>query len=523
MKQAIHLFKKDLRRFRPMIVILLIFLALHVWLLWRDPLALSLSGFVNHSGESRLVVQDNSQIHAILYLMLTVILYLMLMVMTVLLIHEDPPAGKPFWQTRPISIKSLLASKCGFLFLFGVVAPVIANFVVLFHYGLQPQLIVASLIDVLSLLMGLLSVFFAIAVVAPDPSSFVMAVLVWIVLFILGGYRSAPEPLSLQTYLSCWQAIAVSFVVIVHQYLTRRRALSAMIFIAGMLLISGTDWDRYIVKTYRAWVTARDPEINNLRLAFLDKIDSKTAVIIDSSLKNTPGKRNLIMGLEFSNIPPDSAAELLQLKGMIIYKNGAKIPLVCIGTGFNDETLGSRIALRPNCQVDETVFEKSGNLAGDFSGEAIFKLIHYTTVGRLPLKQGSYYQKGSQFLSVYRASYSSNSIHIVLMSRSLVSSRLNLWAPITTLEGNPYPELAEGSSFTGSRMLLFGGPIIENSGKSWGTYPAPNPSAFDVERISRMGILIRNKTETGPFVRKFEAKNIHLADYTPEALINPNF
>jgi hypothetical protein len=521
MKQAIHLFKKDFRRLRPMIIVLLIFLALQVWLIWKDPLALHSSGF-NFSGESGpVVVQDYSSIYALLEFILTIFLYVILMKMTEQLIHEDPPAGKPFWRTRPISKRSLLASKCGFLFLFGVVAPVIADFMVLFHYGLEPRDIIPSLVDIFSIQVSLLAVFFAVAVLTLKPFPFVTAVLTLIIFLILVG-RSAPEPLPLQIYLACWMSIALSFIVIVHQYWTRRRLLSTVIFIAGILLVTGTNLDRYIAKTYTAWATARNPEIDNLKLAF-NNIDGNSAKVqIESSPQNTSG---IIMGLDIPNLPPSSAAELLQLKGILRYPGGARIPIHCTGTAFPDEISEPGILLRPNCQVDEKMLERYGNTPGDFSGEAIFRLVRYTTEGRLPLKQGSCYKNGSKFLSVYQASLGSKSVNMTLMVRSLVSSRLNLRAPITTLEGNTYtnlkgttyPKLVGNKSFMGSQMLLFGGPVIEHSGDSWQTYPYDESSAFDPERISHMDILIRNKTATGPFVREFEAKNIRLEDYTQAA------
>jgi hypothetical protein len=505
MKQAIHLFKKDFRRLWPMIAGLLIFLALQIWLLWKDRWAESAASMSGSLGTTTLS-----------YFM-TLVLYLMLMVMTVLLIQEDPPVGKPFWLARPIYKKSLLAAKCSFILLFGVVVPLAANFIILFHYGLEPQRILSCLIDSLSVHLALVFIFFAIAVLTPVLSNFFMAVLIWLVLFILSGNRSALEPFSSQVYVSTWLGFVLCFIVILYQYMMRRRALAVTIFIAGMMLIAGTDLDWHIAKTYRALIGAHDPEVDNLRLAFQNKVNSNVDMVFNSALpKNSPGKRDIIMGLDISNIQPSSSVVLLRLKGMLLYDDGARIPLDCAGAGFASEIWESEIIYYPKyCQVNETVFNKYGTMAGDFSGEAVFKLIHYTTDGRLPLKQGSLYRNGSQFLSVsHQASSYHNTIPIILRGRSLASSRGNLWAPITTLETDSPPGLLLAPRLKANRsLIIFGGPVLEYSEKECET---SGFSKVDSEMLSHMEILIRSRRETGPFVRKFEEKNVRLADYTKE-------
>jgi hypothetical protein len=509
MKQAIHIFKKDLRHFRPMVIILLIFLALHVWLLWKDPVIGS-------------AVSESDSMGTVLFnIMLSGILYLMLMVMMALLIYEDPPTGKPFWRTRPIFKKSMLVSKCAFVFLFGAVIPLAANFFILLHLGLEPQRIISCLVDSLSVHLSLLFALFAIAVLTPNLPYFFMAATIGLALSMLSSYRSAVVPFPSQVSVSCWLMIALSLSAIIHQYLIRRRALSAAIFVAGMLLIFGTDLDWYIAKNYRAIVSAHDPEIQNLKLAFQNKINSDDDTDHYFSLPvHTPGNRNLIFELDISNSPLSSSIELIRLKGMLIYEDGTKIPLNCAGTAFASEARESE-NLRPKfIHVTESVFGKYGAMSGTFTGEAVFKLVHYTTVGRLPLKQGSFFRRGSQYLSLdHKDSVDAETVPLILKGRSLVSSQEKIWAPITTLEKSLNPELSLLRHFEFKRsLIIIGGPMLEYSEKNFMQFAHKYEQApVDTEHPSPLEILIRNKTETGPFVRKMEVKNVRMSDYTEEA------
>jgi hypothetical protein len=442
--------------------------------------------------------------------------------MMALLIREDPPAGKPFWMTRPIFNKSLLASKCAFVFLFGAVIPLAANFIILFHYGLEPQRMLSCLMDCLSTHLAVLFSLFAIAVLTPNLLYFFVVVILGQILFQLIDYLPALEAFPLQAHVRAGLAILFSILVVFHQYRTRRRALSAMIFIAGMLLTFGTDIDWYIAKYYRAMASARDPEIDNLKLTFYNQNHIKVrAVKIDGSLKTISGKRNLIIGLDISNVHPSVSVELLRLKGMLFYNDGTKIPLDCTLTNLLGETGAPEIALHAKvCQVDEIVFDKYSDRTGDFSGEAIFNLVHYSTEGRLPLKQGSFFKKGSQFLSVYRpAPLSEETAPAILRERYLVSDSENLWPPIATLETESYPELTLPRKSPGYRsLIIFAGPGLVYSERACIGLPrGSGGSSIDTEQLSHMEIRIRNKTATGPFIKKMEMKNVRMADYTFEA------
>jgi hypothetical protein len=498
MMQAIHLFKKDLRRFWPGIVVLLGFLVFLVWHLWKDPLAANPTGPIHVNAEWE---YEN--------------LWLLMVIMFLKL--EDPRVGKSFWLTRPISKKSLYASKFVFVSLFGFVAPMAANFIVLVHYGLDLQYIIPCLLDSIFPFLALVFFLAAIAVLTPNMPYFFMICANGIVLLVLTLYIFLkPSSMSALSGL----AIVLSLIVIFLQYLTRRTVLLAVVFVVGILMIPFVsrwiNWD--IVEVYKAMVNSHDPEVHNLSVAFQRRIDCSFTSNKDM---DTVGKRTILGRLDISNIQPASSVEFLRLKGVLTFEDGSRLWLDNReGLASNDPGNGETVHLSNLFQVDEDVFKRFGDRLGTYSAEATLRLIRHTTEGRIPVKPGVSFKKGSQFLSVSQVSLSPDVFLLGVRGRYVEWGEGSRQLPTPIQDWYTHPMQWDRRSSDIIRPLLLA-PSLHYFFYFWEASQAVQKAGgaplIDAAYISRMELLIRNNTPTGPFTKKIKANNFRMADYTLDA------
>jgi hypothetical protein len=495
MMQAIHLFKKDLRLLWPVILLLLMLLTFQVWFLWRDP-------WIGNPVNQVHLHPWASYPEAIApYFLLNT-----LIVMVLLLIH-NPFVGKSFYLTRPISKKSLWISKCGFIALFGVIAPVAANFIVLFHYGLELQYAVPCLMEILSrnfVLSGLIAL---IAVLITPFAQSAKAYFIGVMLLSMTAWW--------YPYSSTWILyVVLSLMVIILQYVSRRIRLSATIFIVGMLLIAGTN--RHFEKAYRWIAGAHDVEVQNLRVSFENyHADGFTQRFISAA---SPGKRRILCKLGLSNAQPNASADFLKLEGMLDFRDGTRIPLSG-GTQYIDGVAESGAEQQSTYyEVDKTLYETHGNRPGTFSGEATFKLVRYDIAGRLPLQRGASFKYGSKILSIYQTSSTviPGLMEIILRYRFLVSSDSNPLEPrlVMRLNSNQVWPKHNDLDLGPDRRLVLPGPMLQYSEGMW-FLPYQ-------EYLLCKEMLVYNKVETGPFTKKFEVRNFRMSDYAEKAGHNPS-
>jgi hypothetical protein len=168
MSIALHIFKKDLRRLWPLLGIMFVYVGVRVAVLMHD----LLSGNPPHIEPAYLQSPEVLGPPGIEILVLLILVPLIL----VQLIHQEPLVGtSAFWLTRPIPRGSLIAAKASFILLFLIAVPVAANFIVLFHYGLEANRILPVLLIVLSIYLALIGISIAAAVLTWSIQAFVVA------------------------------------------------------------------------------------------------------------------------------------------------------------------------------------------------------------------------------------------------------------------------------------------------------------------------------------------------------------
>jgi hypothetical protein len=161
---AFHIFKKDLRRLWPFLIVLLTYAALQSILLVADRQSASLSAL---DWTSRLRSSDLAGTGG---------LWILTALIIVFLIHEDPPSGKSaFWLTRPIPLASLMAAKAGFIFFFLVAVPAAANLSVLFMYGLEPVRMAPAPMNGIGIQLIFIGFMVAFGVVTSSLQAFLLA------------------------------------------------------------------------------------------------------------------------------------------------------------------------------------------------------------------------------------------------------------------------------------------------------------------------------------------------------------
>ncbi len=232
MRQALHIFKKDLRSLWLALAMLYAVLALHTAYALRDPL-------------------EREEIRPALSLPFVFILTVL--VMTGMLVQQDTLIGtRAFWQTRPIHRGSLLMAKVLFLACFLVLA-FLSAVAVLLSFGLSPEEFFTALLDALLPQVNLLTVSILLAAVTPNMPAYLLA---WIGMLValqltqdLGNLVAGLPKVSDLTKDFVWQAsiLLPGAFLVAHQYWTRRtrRTLAGVViaFFGVVLVPSLWPWE----------------------------------------------------------------------------------------------------------------------------------------------------------------------------------------------------------------------------------------------------------------------------------------
>src|SRR5262249_39374304 len=164
MNQTLHIFKKDLRRLRWMVIAWLAICAARV-IVDTAGANVALEGF----GPTIAIGQ--------LSVLLSLITFLFLTLFVSRLVHEEPLVGRDaFWITRPIVPGALMAAKLTFVILFLIVGPLIGGAIVAPYFS-TPARDIATAVSV-SALTHLLFVapLLGLAVLTPSLTRFVLAI-----------------------------------------------------------------------------------------------------------------------------------------------------------------------------------------------------------------------------------------------------------------------------------------------------------------------------------------------------------
>lgn len=264
MKQILHIFAKDVRRFWPEIVISLAITSALVWIYPHQWLQIDDTGL--SFAEARMAHANLQRLASVLVFLVPVSWW----ILVTRLIHEERLVGdRQFWLTRPYEWKKLLAAKMLFLILFLYLPLFTAQCLLQRSAGLDPF----SSIPVLLFNLLLLTTVFILplVVLATITSSFarmtltILGILLCIVIVVSllsnfsSGYNGfeAPNPYHIPLIFS----LGLFGAAIVVQYATRLAWLSRLLLIAFPVLFVCIPDPSSIDKVYPRPVSAADAPV----------------------------------------------------------------------------------------------------------------------------------------------------------------------------------------------------------------------------------------------------------------------
>ena len=223
MSQALHIFRKDLRRGWPLLALWATLLLTWLALNWADPL------------EAEKLIQPVD---------LNLVIVLAGLVGVSLLVHEEPLVGTgAFWMSRPILPGALLTAKAAFIFVFLALPPLVCQLALLTRFGMLPQQAGAVVLEAGLLWLALLTTGLAIASLTPSTPVYVVASLgAWLAFVIgtsaihslLAGVERSAEDLFWGTLASCVLTVPIALAVAANQCFTRRTYRSIAVGVAGL-------------------------------------------------------------------------------------------------------------------------------------------------------------------------------------------------------------------------------------------------------------------------------------------------
>jgi len=271
MKQTLHIFAKDARRFWPEIAVSLAITALFVriypnqWLTQAGLYAVSgWGGFAGPGGVQLLAS------------VLSVLVPVGWWILIARVVHGESLVGdRQFWLTRPYEWKKLLAAKVLFLLVFLYLPFVIAQLVLLAEAAFQPFGYMPGLLFDLMLVTGVLIVpLFALAAVTSSFARMALIIVGVLLGFIGFGMLSAhfagpSVSVPSKDHFSIPVMLCVCAAVIALQYAMRRTWLSRSVLIGLFLVVAGPGIGPGNGPVDRAYAVRADKQNTPIQIAFL--------------------------------------------------------------------------------------------------------------------------------------------------------------------------------------------------------------------------------------------------------------
>ncbi len=387
MSQALHIFRKDLRRGWPLLALWAALLLGWLALSWADPL------------EADELVQPIN---------LSLLVVLAGLVAVSLIVHEEPLVGaRAFWMSRPIRPAALFAAKAAFVFVFLALPPALCQLAVLLRFKAPLEQVGAGLFEVTLVWMALLSAGFAVATLTPSTPAYVLTLLgVWVAFaFVMEVVRAlvptspaSVEDLFWRTLAGGAAAVPLGMAVALHQYRTRRTrrsmALGALAIVAAgavPLLISGAAIQRAI---------EGEASIEPLRVELTPGPGAERFSARDAG-SYSRGHVELWAIANPLGLPAGSELELVDLRGRIEWDNRAPTPFTSPSSWFSRrgirvaaggrQWLGGRGPLRFGQPLELSGSRELGaflGLRGRVSARNSARLWTLDAAGRAPLAAG---------------------------------------------------------------------------------------------------------------------------------------
>lgn len=475
------------------------------------------------------------------------VLYLIITAIIVRLIHEDPPVGTSgFWLTRPISRKSLLLAKSLFSLLFLVIVPVAADFILLFHFGMNSSQILPFLFATLAIHLAIICVCASLAVLTPNLTAFFAAAVVAVVCqAALNNYL----PIVNQQYgwMTTYRICALLYLVlsigaVVHQYLTRKTVRSWTLLIAGIplawLSCHYSLWDTLLPSSFNS----KEGESAAHSIKIVTRMETNT-IVPPFNAPFFQQNRSIVGALDLLNIPVDQVIVLRNLTSHIHFQDGRELlydnrawatygsadALRALLPEFEWTVLNQQRSFIQFLWVSQREYKDLGNQAGTYTGEAQFEVYRNAIISEVPLIKGAQADSGSGPITIvnfelYREAGSP--LAVILERSSLTAGQPSGNELSFCLLNRPQRQAFQLDSTAGmgdfnTSLIL---PGVNLTRRSWIFYLVPPDSggrqSFMPDdawlKDARLAVVKRNYV--GQFSKKFEIKNFRMADYTLERL-----
>ncbi len=247
-------------------------------------------------------------------------------VLVAALIHEDSVVGEnAWWVTRPISGARLLGAKLVGLVLFFWVLPQVVSLPWWLYSGFDRRAIGGAVIQLAYTQAALSLLVLLVAVLTANAARFVAMVLLlvfaWMCGFITFLAHSPDVPLGVtqtRALAGVVLSLAVIALVVGHQFLTRRRGRSWVMFSVGfvlMLLLANFwpwDWSRWAL-----WRGSEPPALARVTVAPTGEVAfTKVGSNLDPSLVR------MEMGFRYVNLPGDYSLNFGSVTGTLRWPDG---------------------------------------------------------------------------------------------------------------------------------------------------------------------------------------------------------
>ena len=514
---AIHIFKKDLRRLWPLLVILFAYIGILTAVLTTglrspDPNSIEWTSFVQSSG-----------------LLGTGSLWILTAVVIVFLIHEEPPSGtSAFWLTRPIPRGSLLAAKAGFIFLFLVAVPAAANLYVLSRYGLEANRIGPSLAKMLSAYLIFIGINVALAVLTSSLQAFVIACLGTMLLVPLGAkFLRIDVPMNLPFWIAKilipgTLTGVVCLIVILHQYLTRRTRRSVTILVAGLILtVPSANW----AENTASMPLSPSSGGATIGLAVMTAPEGSVRYVGPER----KAKQRIVGALDLVKVPDDAEVWLTSMSGQLDFPGGNALgyknhtvsvygdPLAGLLPGFTGASTPKATTLVDLLAASDEVYREWGSRPGTYSGVAQLQTYRYVTKGSLPLKSGEHLETGSDLVEVSKVTLEQDDLYVTMSARSLDGVNLSFYIFNRKLR----QVLGSDSAVPGSsreRQLILPGVSVSYWSQYLKLNMKHNPYAFTVDEqwLADAEVLVAERFDAGRFSRTFQIRDFRMSENTLE-------
>lgn len=441
-----HLLRKDLRHVRVL---------LGVWLFLLVTQATVISiGF--QTGHNQFIWQI---VYTLMAFGLPLMQGLVAMVLVTLLIQDEPLVGTTaFWFTRPISRGTLLAGKVTFVTCFLILPPLIVEAVMFAINGVEPRDILLMMPEILFTSLAIIVFSGALATITKNFGQFIIwLVIVWIAMMVTNGvvqfsrmmadgtYFTNPANLTLlysQSLAAGVVQVVGGIVIILNQYLTRKRKVSIGLLVAVLIAQSAVQlfWRHDF---FKKTVVAANQEVfsSESTKVFLkpDSITSSDAINFGrSSAPETSISGRLIL----QDVPAGYQLDLTNIQSIMTFPDGSTLkssPILVlpalsrntwwakplsdvldqahIVNGDEANSLYNQIF-----QLPTEEYQKRKGTDGTLKMSLEMEARKLLVIGRIPLQAGAKIEEGSRRIEIGQILHQADGCRILMHEQ-----KLNFW------------------------------------------------------------------------------------------------